>query len=102
MGYDVSSALTGACGIETAREIKPDLVILDLNLTDMYGEDLCRELRKIPGLEKTGIIFLTGSVDVLTQDKLSDIGADGVLIKPFESKDCIDMIQRVLERRGSL
>ena len=82
-GFEVSHAADGGKAVEMAKEIQPDLVLLDIMLPVMDGWQVCRELRKTM---KMPIIMLTAKGE--TEDKVSglEMGADDYIVKPFEVK----------------
>jgi len=75
----------GQAGLIAARREKPDLVLLDLDMPDMSGFDVCRRLKADPELGMTPVIFLAASDD--TQDKVRglDLGAVDYVTKPFDA-----------------
>ncbi len=88
----------GKEGLKAFRDVKPDLVILDLMLPDLSGEEICKEIRRS---SRTPIIMLTAKVeeeDILTG---LDIGADDYMTKPFSGKQLIGRIKAVLRRTES-
>ena len=94
-GFEVSHAADGGKAVEMAKEIQPDLVLLDIMLPVMDGWQVCRELRKTM---KMPIIMLTAKGE--TEDKVSglEMGADDYIVKPFEMKELIARINAVLRR----
>ena len=94
-GYEVITATDGVKGLTAARREKPDLVVLDLNLPEMDGLDVCRHLRRESELP---IIMLTARVD--ETDKLIglEIGADDYMTKPFSPRELIARVRVVLRR----
>ena len=84
-GFEVSHAADGGKAVEMAKEIQPDLVLLDIMLPVMDGWQVCRELRKTM---KMPIIMLTAKGE--TEDKVSglEMGADDYIVKPFEVRSC--------------
>ncbi|MEH0018297.1 MAG: response regulator transcription factor [Desulfobacter sp.] len=80
-GYGVSGAYTGREGIDLAKEIRPDLILLDLNLPDLDGIAVCDILRR----EFNAPIIMLTARDTLT-DKVLGLksGADDYMVKPFE------------------
>ena len=94
-GFEVSHAADGGKAVEMAREIQPDLVLLDIMLPVMDGWQVCRELRKTM---KMPIIMLTAKGE--TEDKVSglEMGADDYVVKPFEMKELLARINAVLRR----
>ena len=96
-GFEVSQAADGGKAVEMAREIQPDLVLLDIMLPVMDGWQVCRELRKTM---KMPIIMLTAKGE--TEDKVSglEMGADDYIVKPFEVKELLARVHAVLRRTG--
>ena len=96
-GFEVSHAADGGKAVEMAREIQPDLVLLDIMLPVMDGWQVCRELRKTM---KMPIIMLTAKGE--TEDKVSglEMGADDYIVKPFEVKELLARVHAVLRRIG--
>ena len=94
-GFEVSHAADGGKAVEMAKEIQPDLVLLDIMLPVMDGWQVCRELRKTM---KMPIIMLTAKGE--TEDKVSglEMGADDYIVKPFEMKELMARINAVLRR----
>ena len=85
-GFEVSHAADGGKAVEMAKEIQPDLVLLDIMLPVMDGWQVCRELRKTM---KMPIIMLTAKGE--TEDKVSglEMGADDYIVTPFEVKELL-------------
>ena len=96
-GFEVSHAADGSKAVEMAKEIQPDLVLLDIMLPVMDGWQVCRELRKTM---KMPIIMLTAKGE--TEDKVSglEMGADDYIVKPFEVKELLARVHAVLRRTG--
>ena len=96
-GFEVSHAADVGKAVEMAREIQPDLVLLDIMLPVMDGWQVCRELRKTM---KMPIIMLTAKGE--TEDKVSglEMGADDYIVKPFEVKELLARVHAVLRRTG--
>ncbi|MDA8216403.1 MAG: response regulator transcription factor [Dehalococcoidales bacterium] len=94
-GYRVAIADDGRAGLEMARRLKPDLVILDLMLPGLDGVQVCRQLRT----ESTvPIIMLTARTT--EDDKLLglDMGADDYVTKPFSPRELVARVRAVLRR----
>ena len=96
-GFEVSHAADGGKAVEMAKEIQPDLVLLDIMLPVMDGWQVCRELRKTM---KMPIIMLTAKGE--TEDKVSglEMGADDYIVKPFKVKELLARVHAVLRRTG--
>lgn len=94
-GYTVFSALTGRQGLELFERVDPDLVVLDLMLPDLMGEEVCKNLRR---KSRVPIIMLTAKVG--EEDKLTglDIGADDYMTKPFSPRELVGRVRAILRR----
>lgn len=79
-GYLVSLAKDGKEGLEKAKLIRYDLILLDLMLPEISGEEVCKELRKNSDVP---IIVLTAKENIRSKVELLDMGADDYITKPF-------------------
>lgn len=94
--YSVTLASTGSAGLKLAKNETFDLIILDLSLPDINGEEICGELRR--NGSTVPILVLTGESGVMSKIRLLDAGADDYLTKPFSLGELKARL-RVLERR---
>lgn len=95
--YSVTLAETGLSGLKHARDSDYDIVVLDLNLPDQPGLQVCEELRTDG--HNAPIIVLTGEVAIMSKIRLLDAGADDYLTKPFSLGELKARL-RTLHRRG--
>ena len=73
---------------ETAiRDIRPDLILLDIMLPQISGYDICRSVRQDPGLSGVKILIMTARGSALQRDQAMSVGADGFFAKPFSLDD---------------
>lgn len=96
-GYSITLAENGLTGLKHARNDNFDVIVLDLNLPDISGLQVCEELRA-SGCESP-VLILTGEAKVMTKIRLLDAGADDYLTKPFSLGELKARL-RVLHRRG--
>ncbi len=94
-GYQVSTCMQGDRAIGAFTQFKPDIVLLDLMLPGMDGNDICREIRKT---SDTPIIMLTARTDTLDKIIGLELGADDYIPKPFEPKEVLARVKAVLRR----
>ncbi len=95
-GYRVLTASNGAAGLKLAVDRKPDLILLDLNLPDLGGYEICKNLREQH--HPASIIMLTARKE--EADKLHgfELGADDYVTKPFSVKELLARVNAVLAR----
>ena len=96
--YQVEHYVSGIAALAALQEKPFDLVILDLNLPDIDGLALCRELRRADETRKVPIIMLTARVE--ERDKLLgfEIGADDYITKPFSMRELLARVNAHLRR----
>ena len=99
--FSITTVNRGDKGLRTARQINPDLVILDIIMPDMDGYTVCRNMRADPELAHIPILFLTAKVK--PQDKIAGFvaGGDDYLCKPFNVDELILRVQAILRRTRS-
>jgi two-component system, OmpR family, response regulator RegX3 len=95
-GFDVDIVSTGA-GALTAATV--DLVLLDLNLPDLDGRAVCRELRERSAVP---IVVVTASDDEIDRVTLLELGADDYVVKPFGFRELVARIRAVLRRTAGV
>lgn len=93
-----TSALSGEEGLSLAQQEAFHLIFLDINLGDMNGVDVCEALRKIPGIETTPIVAISGSADIENHVNVLEQGADDFILKPFHSKVLLARVINHLKR----
>ena len=100
VGYMVMTAATGYEALETAERVRPDLIVLDINLPDIDGFEVCRQLRARPETRRTPITYLSATF-VDDADKILgvDAGADGYLTHPVEAPVLIGTVRALLRAR---
>ena len=96
--YQVSVAYSGVQGIQIARRIKPDLIILDVLMPGMDGHETCREIKKDPLLKSTPILFLSALGNVDSKVTSLEAGADDYLVKPYDIRELLLRIEVILRR----
>jgi len=87
---------TGEEAIRKAKEVQPDLILLDLVMPDKNGYEVCAALRAEPMLRAVPIIMLTGTFEAFDKEQGLRAGANDFLTKPFESQALISRVKQLL------
>ena len=96
-GYHVLQADTGLAALETAERLSPDLLVLDLGLPDIPGEELLRLLRRSSDIP---VIMLTARASEGDRIAGLRLGADDYVTKPFSPRELVARVEAVLRRAG--
>ncbi len=94
-GYRVLQASTGHAAVDLARRFRPDLVILDLGLPDVPGEDVIRSLRNHSDVP---VVMLTARASEGDRIAGLKLGADDYVTKPFSPRELVARVEAVLRR----
>ena len=95
-GWEISTANSGANGIQTALTEKPEAILMDVMMPEMDGPTTFREMQKIPELAGIPVILLTAKVQGVDQRRFADLGVAAVLFKPFDPMTLAQQIADVL------
>lgn len=93
--YNVLTAANGMTGLSLAREHRPDMILLDLNLPDIDGQQICKILRKELDVP---IMILSARDNVSDKVVCLEYGADDYMTKPFENLELIARVKAILRR----
>jgi len=96
-GYSTAAVYDGAQAIPAFRQEKPDLILLDLNLPNRDGVDICRAIRRDSAVP---IIMLTARSDEMDRLIGLELGADDYIVKPFSPREVVARVRAVLRRVG--
>ncbi len=92
-GHEVETASDGAAALVRLRcDPPPSLILLDMMMPQLDGEDLLRELRRDPGTARIPVVILTGHP--AARRKASELGAAGCLVKPVELQELLSAVHR--------
>jgi two-component system alkaline phosphatase synthesis response regulator PhoP len=97
LGYKVIIAMDGKEGLIKAKEERVDLIILDLMLPKLPGEEVCRQIRKDECIGKTPIIMLTAKTQDVDRVIGRVIGANCYLTKPFDWIVLIEQVKKLIQ-----
>ena len=82
--YDVMTASNGRAGIVSARTQRPDAILLDVMMPGLDGPATLAELKADPLTRDIPVVFLTAKTQAAERTRLSELGAAGILVKPFD------------------
>ncbi len=88
-GYKTLSAVTGSLAIPLAKNRKPDLILLDVNLPGEHGPDICRKIKATPQISEIPILFLSADSNVESKIECFDAGGQDYITKPFEPREVL-------------
>ena len=94
-GLTVELVNDGAKAIEAGLRFRPDMIVLDWFMPEMDGTELFNRLRAVPELAAVPVVFLTVKAHWRTRDELLELGAAGVITKPFSARDLADQLKAI-------
>lgn len=98
--FTLIQARNGEEALRKAKEVRPDLILLDLVMPDKNGYDVCIALRADPMLRAVPIILLAGTFESFDQQRGTQAGANDFVTKPFESQVLIGKVKQLLFSRA--
>lgn len=96
-GYEVHTAHDGEEALEVAGRIRPDVILLDINMPRKDGYEVCRILREREDMAGIKVIMLTAKGQTLEKKKGLEVGADEYVTKPFSAEDLLQKIRACIE-----
>jgi CheY-like chemotaxis protein len=99
--YSLTVVDNGKAAVEKAREINPDILLIDALMPGMTGYEVAEQVRATPELAAKPILILTGSFEPFDEEKAKKCGADDFIAKPFESQQIITKVKELLELGNS-
>lgn len=101
-GYEVSTAINGKEGIESAKLFLPDLIICDLNMPKLNGFEVKKNLNDDENTFNIPFIYLTARTDIQDVQYAMELGADDYITKPIRVKKLIELVSNRLQRIETL
>jgi two-component system alkaline phosphatase synthesis response regulator PhoP len=101
-GYETVTETNGLNAFDQIDSIRPDLIILDVRMPHISGNDLCRCFRNRSLTAKIPIIMLTGHLDDNSEQKAIDAGANSFMTKPFSPFELINTIKKFLDNNEQI
>jgi two-component system alkaline phosphatase synthesis response regulator PhoP len=95
-GYNVKVENQPHNAIQLARELKPDLILLDIMMPGTDGYQICNQIKEDPDMSETPVIFLTGKDTKDDQGKSFQVGGDMFIKKPFSCERLLEIVNIVL------
>lgn len=99
-GYEVDTAEDGVKAVKTAANFLPDVILLDIMMPQQDGVETCLQIRKIPELKNTFIIFLTARMEEYSEVAAFDVGADDYITKPIKPRALMSRISALFRRES--
>ena len=96
MGYGVDIARDGNECLEKIEQNKPDIVLLDVLLPGLSGNEVCRLIKETARTSDIPVVAITASVAADTREKMAQVGADAFLLKPIEVSDLNRVVKKFL------
>ena len=97
-GYEVKTAVNGKQAIKKAKLFSPEIILLDIMMPEMDGIEACSQIKLIPSLKETVIIFLSARSEDFTQIAAFDAGGDDYISKPVKPKILLKKIESIIKR----
>jgi two-component system sensor histidine kinase/response regulator len=98
-GYEVRQAISGKFALQVVPIIKPDLILLDINMPEMDGYEVCQILKQMPEAKDIPVIFISALDGALDKEKAFAVGGLDYITKPFQLKDILSRIEMQLGQR---
>src|SRR5882724_5727322 len=95
-GHKVIEAPDGQVALDLLRTTPVNLIITDVNMPNMNGIDLTRNLRKLPAHARTPVLIVTTESEAGAKNAGKQAGATGWIVKPFEAPQLLALVKRVL------
>lgn len=99
-GYEVQSATDGIKAVSIALKFKPAVILLDIMMPKQDGVETCRQIREIPELKNTFILFLTARSEEYSEVAAFEVGADDYINKPIKPRALISRISSLFRRES--
>jgi signal transduction histidine kinase len=98
-GYEVRSAISGSAALMAVRALPPDLILLDINMPNMTGYEVCETLKASTQTDAIPIIFLSALSDTADKVKAFQIGGADYITKPFQVEEVLARVENQLTLR---
>jgi DNA-binding response OmpR family regulator len=99
-GFEVELARDGETGFAHCKALSPDAVLSDVVMPGMDGYELCQKIKSDPHTASTPVILLTSLADPMDIVRGLECGADNFVRKPYDGKDLLGRLNRLLDNRS--
>jgi CheY-like chemotaxis protein len=99
-GFTVESCSSGAQAIKKAPTFSPDVILLDVMMPSMSGPEVLKALRALPETSEIPVIFMTAKVQAREIEALTELGAIGVIEKPFDPMMMSGQVTQIWDRHA--
>ena len=99
-GFQTLEAVSGEEGVKLAKEKKPDLVLMDIQLPGINGIEAFKQIRGDAATRSIPVIALTASVTPTDRSAITAAGFDAFLGKPINLKEFVETVRRLVEKKG--
>lgn len=100
-GLEVAQCDSGNAALQLLREIHPDVILLDSMMPEMNGEQTFKEMRKLEAGRVVPIVFVTAKVHEEAMRGFLELGAAGVIVKPFDPLTLADDLRAICDRAAT-
>jgi len=99
-GYEVHTVADGERAVQAAKELRPDLILLDIMMPKMDGYEVCQSIRSDALLKDVSIIMLTAKGREVEREKGMALGADHYITKPFSTRQVVMKVREILTAKS--
>ena len=96
-GYELLLAKDGAETLRKVRDLRPDILFLDIMMPEINGYDVCRTIKEDPLLKDTYVIMLTAKGQIAEQERGKDVGANEYIVKPFSPMELLAKVKNIFQ-----
>lgn len=98
-GHEIVTVPDGKAALDYLRDHTPDALLLDVQMPQMDGFEICSRVKRVKRLNKTPVLLLAGRDDDQTRDQARLVGADDLIYKPLSGKNLRGRVNQLIEAR---
>ena len=99
-GHEVTTTMNGEEAYNTAQDMIPDLIMMDVRMPRMTGYDACRAMKQVPSLKDIPVVFLSAKGQDSEIQTGLEAGAEEYLLKPFAPDQLVERVGAILAKFG--